>query len=76
MSRPTNPLDNASGERFMRTLKREEINANQYRDLDNLRAHIEVIRPVLQSTTAPIPRSGTAARGRDFCASRGSFGIG
>lgn len=41
MSRPANPYDNASCESFMHTLKREEIYANAYRDLDNLRAHIE-----------------------------------
>jgi putative transposase len=40
MSRPANPYDNASCERFMRTLKREEIYANTYRDLDHLRANI------------------------------------
>jgi transposase InsO family protein len=41
MSRPANPYDNASCESFMRTLKREEIYANMYRDLEDLRAHIE-----------------------------------
>ena len=41
MSRPANPYDNASCESFMKTLKREEINASRYRDLDDLRAHIE-----------------------------------
>jgi transposase InsO family protein len=41
MSRPANPYDNASCESFMRTLKREEIYANTYRDLDDLRAHVE-----------------------------------
>jgi transposase InsO family protein len=40
MSRPANPYDNAGCESFMRTLKREEIHANTYRDLDDLRAHI------------------------------------
>src|SRR5262249_43076839 len=40
MSRPANPYDNASCESFMRTLKREEIRANQYRDLEHLRAQI------------------------------------
>ncbi len=40
MSRPANPYDNASCESFMKTLKREEIYANQYRDLDHLRANI------------------------------------
>jgi len=41
MSRPGNPYDNARCERFMRTLKREEIYASVYRDLEDLRARIE-----------------------------------
>jgi len=41
MSRPANPYDNASCESFMKTLKREEIYANKYDDLENLRANIE-----------------------------------
>jgi transposase InsO family protein len=41
MSRPANPYDNASCESFMKTLKREEIYANEYRDLDHLRVNIE-----------------------------------
>jgi putative transposase len=41
MSRPANPYDNASCESFFRTLKREEIYANSYRDLDHLRANME-----------------------------------
>jgi len=40
MSRPANPYDNASCESFMKTLKREEIHANEYHDLDHLRANI------------------------------------
>jgi putative transposase len=40
MSRPANPYDNASCESFIKTLKREEIYANLYRDLDHLRANI------------------------------------
>jgi putative transposase len=36
MSRPANPYDNASCESFMKTLKREEIYANEYRDLDDI----------------------------------------
>ena len=40
MSRPANPYDNASCESFMKTLKREEVYANQYTDLDHLRANI------------------------------------
>lgn len=41
MSRPANPYDNANCESFMKTLKREEIYANQYDDLDHLRTNIE-----------------------------------
>jgi putative transposase len=41
MSRPANPYDNASCESFMKTLKREEIYANDYRDLDHLLGNIE-----------------------------------
>ena len=41
MSRPANPYDNASCESFIKTLKREEIYANEYRDLEDLRDHIE-----------------------------------
>ena len=41
MSRPANPYDNANCESFIKTLKREEIYANDYQDLDHLRANIE-----------------------------------
>ena len=41
MSRPANPYDNASCESFIKTLKREEIYTNDYRDLDHLRTNIE-----------------------------------
>jgi len=40
MSRPANPYDNASCESFMKTLKREEIYANEYRDLADLRENV------------------------------------
>ena len=40
MSRPANPYDNASCESFLKTLKREEIYAGEYRDLDHLRENI------------------------------------
>lgn len=42
MSRPANPYDNASCESFLKTLKREEIDANRYRDLGHLRTNIAV----------------------------------
>jgi putative transposase len=41
MSRPANPYDNASCESFLNTLKREEIYANRYRDLEHLRMNME-----------------------------------
>ena len=41
MSRPANPYDNASCESFIKTLKREEIYANEYQDLEHLRSNIE-----------------------------------
>ena len=41
MSRPANPYDNASCESFIKTLKREEISSNQYRDLEHLRMNME-----------------------------------
>lgn len=40
MSRPGNPYDNAKCERFMKTLKQEEIRCSEYRDLDDLRANL------------------------------------
>ena len=40
MSRPGNPYDNARCERFMLTLKQEEINASAYRDLEHLRENL------------------------------------
>src|SRR5579875_260949 len=39
MSRPANPYDNASCESFIKTLKREEIYANAYDNLEPLRAN-------------------------------------
>jgi len=36
MSRPTNPYDNATCESFLRTLKREQINATAYYDFETL----------------------------------------
>jgi putative transposase len=41
MSRPANPYDNASCESFMKTLKREEIYAHKYDDLEHLRKNVE-----------------------------------
>ena len=42
MSRPGNPYDNAKCERFMKTLKQEEIHCFEYRDIDHLRANLNV----------------------------------
>jgi transposase InsO family protein len=41
MSRPANPYDNASCESFIKTLKREEIYARRYDNLEHLRANLE-----------------------------------
>jgi transposase InsO family protein len=41
MSRPANPYDNAACESFMKTLKQEEIYCQQYRDMEELAAHLE-----------------------------------
>jgi transposase InsO family protein len=41
MSRPSNPYDNATCESFLKTLKREEIYAGVYRDLDDLSQQVE-----------------------------------
>jgi putative transposase len=40
MSRVGNPYDNAKAERFMRTLKEEEVDARDYRDCEEARRHI------------------------------------
>jgi putative transposase len=42
MSRPGNPYDNAKCERFMKTLKQEEIRCFEYRDIKDLRANLSV----------------------------------
>lgn len=41
MSRPANPYDNATCESFLKTLKREEIYACNYRDFEDLSERIE-----------------------------------
>jgi len=40
MSRVGNPYDNAKAERFMRTLKEEEVDGSAYRDADDARTRI------------------------------------
>lgn len=42
MSRPGNPYDNAECERFMWTLKQKEIRCREYRELEDLRANLQV----------------------------------
>jgi putative transposase len=41
MSRPGNPYDNAKCERFMKTLKQEEIRCFEYRNIEDLRANLD-----------------------------------
>ena len=41
MSRLGSPYDNAACESFLKTLKREEIYAGNYRDFEDLREHLE-----------------------------------
>ena len=40
MSRKGNPYDNARAERFMRTLKQEEVYGADYRDIEDARSRI------------------------------------
>ena len=40
--RPANPYDNASCESFLKTLKREEIYASSYENLEHLRGNIGI----------------------------------
>jgi transposase InsO family protein len=40
VSRPGSPCDNANCESFFRTLKREEVDAKEYKDLEDLRLNI------------------------------------
>ena len=40
MSRAGNPYDNAKAERFMRTLKEEEVNGKIYASINEARAQI------------------------------------
>ncbi|MBV8903102.1 MAG: IS3 family transposase [Acidobacteriia bacterium] len=41
MSRPGNPYDNAFCESFMKTLKKEEVHCSEYKNLKDLKIHIE-----------------------------------
>ena len=52
MSRRGNPYDNARAERFMRTLKEEEVHGTDYRDLEDARSRIGAERPALEENRA------------------------
>ena len=41
MSRVANPYDNAKAESFMKTLKQEEVDGSTYRNLEDLRDHLQ-----------------------------------
>jgi putative transposase len=56
MSRPANPYDNASCESFIKTLKREQVYANQYENLDDLQAvHVTLLRGSLHNCSFHMP---------------------
>jgi putative transposase len=40
MSRPANPYDNAKAESFMKTLKKEEVNGKEYKDIADARNRV------------------------------------
>jgi transposase InsO family protein len=50
MSRLANPWDNAKCESFMKTLKREEIHANEYRGIEDLRRNVATFVDVYYNT--------------------------
>jgi transposase InsO family protein len=50
MSRLANPWDNAKCESFMKTLKLEEIRANEYRGIDDLRKNVSKFVDVYYNT--------------------------
>ena len=50
MSRPAYPYDNANLESFIKTLKQEEIYCHQYRDFEELSAHLEEFIGVYYNT--------------------------
>lgn len=68
MSRKGNPYDNAKMESFYKTLKAEEINLQEYVDLDDARRHIDVFiadlynRRRLHSSLGYVPPAEFAAR--------------
>jgi transposase InsO family protein len=50
MSRLANPWDNAKCESFMKTLKSEEIRANEYRGIEDLRRNVATFVDVYYNT--------------------------
>lgn len=56
MSRPANPYDNASCESFMKTLKREEIYANAYRDLEHIHRNMAAFMTISTITASDSTR--------------------
>lgn len=68
MSRTGNPYDNAKMESFYKTLKTEEVNLQEYLDLDDARRHIEFFiadlynRRRLHSSLGYVPPAEFAAR--------------
>ena len=64
MSRPGNPYDNAKCERFMKTLKQEEIRCSEYRDIDDLRANLSRFFDSLLQRHATALRTRLSVAGR------------
>lgn len=68
MSRTGNPYDNAKMESFYKTLKTEEVDLQEYADLDDARRHIDVFiadlynRRRLHSSLGYVPPAEFAAR--------------
>ena len=68
MSRTGNPYDNAVVESFYKTLKTEEVDLQEYADLDDARRHIEFFiadlynRRRLHSSLGYVPPAEFAAR--------------
>ena len=60
MSRPGNPYDNASCESFMKALKRKEIYANDYRDLEHWSRVSGNSSNTILAVSKPILASGRA----------------
>jgi putative transposase len=80
MSRPANPQDNVSCESFVKTLKREEIYANRYDNLEQLRRNIEEFveeyynRQRLHSALVTSPSFCTTANERVYITTSSGMG--